>query len=411
VKTGMLPSPGIVKVLCDGLRDYPPKALVADPVMVSTSGDILAGSSVLTSFRDELFPIADVVTPNVKEASAILGGVPIRTVEDMRDAAKSIHRLGPRHVLVKGGDLPDSEDAVDVLFDGEGFYEFRSSRVETRNTHGTGCSLASVMAAELAKGSSVPSAVKIAKRYIATVLDYSREIRIGKGVHGPFDHLMKLKNNGGVARRPFDPTDLLLYAVTDSRMNRKWGRSIGEAVEAAVDGGATILQLREKDAETKDFLESAKTCRAICSGRGVPLLINDRIDVAVASDADGVHLGQSDMPVSVARSILGPDKIIGVSCKTPEQAEKAWIDGADYVGCGGVYPTSTKENNSVIGLEGLKRVCGASKLPVVGIGGIGVSNARRVMELGMENLKGVAVVSAVFDRESILDEARALLRE
>lgn len=165
---------------------------------------------------------------------------------------------------------------------------------------------------------------------------------------------------------------------------------------------------REKDAETGDFLEAAKACLKICRSHGIPLLINDRIDVAIACDADGVHVGQSDMPARVARTLLGPEKIIGVSCKTPEQAHQAWIGGADYIGCGGVYPTNTKANNLTVGLDGLKAVCVASKLPVVAIGGIGTSNACSVMQIGVPNLKGVAVVSALFDRECILTETRKL---
>ncbi|CAA2982366.1 thiamine biosynthetic bifunctional enzyme TH1, chloroplastic [Olea europaea subsp. europaea] len=380
--------------------------------MVSTSGDVLAGPSILDSFREELLPMADIVTPNLKEASALLGGIPLETVADMRSAAKSIHDIGARNVLVKGGDLAASSDAVDVLFDGKDFYEFRSSRIKTRNTHGTGCTLASSIAAELARGSSLFFAVKTAKRYVETALDYSKDILIGNGCQGPFDHMMKLKNNDMKlsGHRPFDPNDLLLYAVTDPRMNKKWGRSITDAVKAAVEGGATIVQLREKDADTRDFLEAAKSCLEICRRHGVPLLINDRADIALACDADGVHVGQSDMPARVVRTLLGPDKIIGVSCKTPKQAQVAWIEGADYIGCGGVYPTNTKENNITVGLDGLKNVCLASKLPVVAIGGIGISNAQPVMELGVPSLKGVAVVSALFDRESVLRETQNLRR-
>ncbi|XP_075507267.1 thiamine biosynthetic bifunctional enzyme TH1, chloroplastic isoform X1 [Primulina tabacum] len=412
VKTGMLPSPGIIKILSQSVKEFQVKALVVDPVMVSTSGDVLAGSSVLASFREELLPLADIVTPNLREASALLGGFALETVADMRSAAKSIHDIGPRNVLVKGGDLPASSDAVDVLFDGKNFYEFRSARIKTLNTHGTGCTLASCIAAEIASGSSVFSAVKIAKRYVETALHYSKDICIGGGHQGPFDHLMKLKNSATNlhVRRPFDPSNLFLYAVTDSRMNQKWGHSVSDAVKGAIEGGATIVQLREKDIDTNDFLEAAKTCRQICSHHGIPFLINDRIDIALACDADGVHIGQSDMPARVARTLLGPDKVIGVSCKTPQQAEKAWIDGADYIGCGGVYPTNTKENNITVGLDGLTRVCLASMLPVVAIGGIGVTNVRSVMELGVPNLKGVAVVSAVFDRECVLSETQKLRR-
>lgn len=410
VKTGMLPSLKIVKVLCQSLRKFPIKALVVDPVMISTSGDVLAGPSVLNGFREELLPMADIVTPNIKEASVLIGDVPLKSVSDMRAAAKLIHDLGPRNVLVKGGDLPNSVDAIDVFFNGEEFYELRSSRVNTTNTHGTGCTLASCIAAELAKGSSMLSSVKTAKHFVETALDYSRDLVIGNGAQGPFDHFLALKNinQSSCRQKRFNPNDLLLYAVTDSTMNRKWGRSIAEAVKAAVEGGATIVQLREKDAETRDFLEAAKECIKICHSYGVPLLINDRIDVALACDADGVHVGQSDMPASLVRTLLGPEKIIGVSCKTPEQAKQALIDGADYIGCGGVYPTNTKANNRTIGLEGLKEVSQVSKLPVVAIGGIGLSNARAVMEIGVPNLKGVAVVSALFDRECILTETRNL---
>ncbi|KAB1207061.1 Thiamine biosynthetic bifunctional enzyme TH1, chloroplastic [Morella rubra] len=491
VKTGMLPSLGIISVLNQCLKEFPVRALVVDPVMVSTSGDVLAGPSILAELREELLHMADIITPNLKEASALLGGQQLETVSDMRAAAKLLHEMGPRNVLVKGGHLPDSSDAIDIFFDGQDFYELRSSRIKTRNTHGTGCSLASCIAAELAKGSGMLPAVKVAKRYVETALDYSKDIVIGNGPQGPFDHLLRLKSSVKSSCRQvgFNPSDLLLYAVTDSRMNQKWSRSITDAVKAAIEGGATIVQLRmtnsllhliafmigvvvlqidhynahigslnitipkrrktmpspgmemsfkkasrlislkcfinfppvlicavewEKDAETREFLEAAKACLEICHSHGIPLLINDRIDIALACDADGVHVGQSDMPASVARTFLGPEKIIGVSCKTPEQAHQAWIDGADYIGCGGVFPTNTKANNLTVGLDGLKTVCEASKLPVVAIGGIGAANARAVMEIGAFNLRGVAVVSALFDRECILTETRkfhALLKE
>lgn len=167
-----------------------------------------------------------------------------------------------------------------------------------------------------------------------------------------------------------------------------------------------FLISREKDSETREFLEAAKACMEICKSSGVPLLINDRVDIALACNADGVHVGQSDMSAHEVRELLGPGKIIGVSCKTPAQAQQAWNDGADYIGCGGVFPTSTKANNPTLGFDGLKRVCLASKLPVVAIGGINASNAGSVMELGLPNLKGVAVVSALFDRPSVVAETR-----
>ncbi|XP_074275015.1 thiamine biosynthetic bifunctional enzyme TH1, chloroplastic [Silene latifolia] len=410
VKTGMLPSIGMVRVLLQHVKEYPPKAMVVDPVMVSTSGDVLAGSSVLPVFREELLPMADLVTPNIKEASVLLGGMQLETVDDMRRAAKLIYDMGPRNVLLKGGDLPASMDAVDIFFDGNTVCELSSSRIKTRNTHGTGCTLASSIAAELAKGLSMISAVKIAKRFIDTALHYGKDMDIGRGPQGPFDHFMKLKSVAGrsIAPQLFRPEDLFLYAVTDSRMNKKWDRSMADAVRAAIEGGATIVQLREKDVDTLDFIEAAKECLSICHSKGIHLLINDRVDVALACNADGVHVGQSDMPVPLVRSLLGPEKIIGISCKTPEQARQAWIDGADYIGSGGVFPTNTKANNRTIGLDGLKDVCLASKLPVVAIGGIGASKARSVIELDAPNLEGVAVVSALFDTECVYSATREL---
>ncbi|KGN50559.2 hypothetical protein Csa_018853, partial [Cucumis sativus] len=325
VKTGMLPSTGIVQVLHQCLKEFPVRALVVDPVMVSTSGDVLAGPAIISvlhknviqvssaiafaiaryststldletvgcffethemrldprytqmpelhllqallmakamsglvkrmqltvlvlrlavdlisahmiraqgnyvvcvdSVMEKLLPMADLVTPNLKEASALLGDMPLTTISDMRHAAMLIYQMGSKNVLIKGGDLPDSLDAVDIFFDGKDLHELRSSRIKSRNTHGTGCSLASCIAAELAKGSSMFSAVKASKQFIERALRYSKDINIGHGPQGPFDHLCCLKN-----REP--------------SMNERWDRSITDAVKDAVEGGATIVQIR-----------------------------------------------------------------------------------------------------------------------------------------------------------------------
>ncbi|XP_024394819.1 thiamine biosynthetic bifunctional enzyme TH1, chloroplastic isoform X1 [Physcomitrium patens] len=403
VKTGMLPSVEIIRSLCDILRTYPVKGLVVDPVLISTSGDELAGPAILDALRDDLFPLADLVTPNLPEASAIIGGDPVTTVAEMREAAEAIHQLGPRYVLVKGGHLPGTNTLIDVLYDGVEWHELPGSRIETRNTHGTGCTLASSIAAELAKGQSMLPAVLASKRYLKDVLEENATLKIGEGKQGPVNHLFKLSDwEKSSTQSKFRPESLLLYAVTDSSMNKTWGRSTSEAVRAAIEGGATIVQIREKEADTGEFLQEAETSLKVARDYGIPLLINDRIDIAIACDADGVHLGQSDLPVARARAILGPGKIIGVSCKTPEQAEKAWKDGADYVGSGGVYPTNTKKDNKTIGIEGLREVCYGSPIPVVAIGGISGANAAEVMAYPRpENLKGVAVVSAFFNQPDV----------
>eukprot|EP00271_Cylindrocystis_brebissonii_P023354 TRINITY_DN965_c0_g1_i6.p1 TRINITY_DN965_c0_g1~~TRINITY_DN965_c0_g1_i6.p1 ORF type:complete len:717 (+),score=82.09 TRINITY_DN965_c0_g1_i6:67-2151(+) len=414
VKTGMLPSAEIIETLCRVLARSTYDALVVDPVLVATSGDELAGTAVLPALRGVLFPLADLVTPNLPEAAAILGwsSATITDVEGMKKAAELIHQMGPRHVLIKGGHLPDSEKAVDVFYDGVAFEELHSERIGTRNSHGTGCTLASAIAAELAKGKPMREAVRGGKEYVTAVLRASKDLAIGQGAQGPLNHFPSLAPWGHEDSSPrarFRPSDLTLYAVTDPRMNARWQRSMEQAVTEAIAGGATFLQIREKDSDTGDFVRVAEAAVQIARAAGIPLVINDRVDVALAVDADGVHVGQSDMPAAKVRSLLGPSKIIGVSCKTVAHAQKAFVDGADYVGVGGVYPTMTKENNKTIGIEGLRNVCAESPLPVVAIGGIKRDKLREVLEVRHDSsLAGVAIVSAVFDVESVESSTRSL---
>ncbi|OAE23947.1 hypothetical protein AXG93_1217s1600 [Marchantia polymorpha subsp. ruderalis] len=455
VKTGMLPSADCIDTLCSVLDLFPVReyyayiahmyilewaeeyisfncflaAVVVDPVMVATSGDELAGAGILDALRSDsptllssvknlqkkLLPKAEVVTPNLPEASMLLDGASVGTLEEMRKAAAEIHKMGPRYVLIKGGHLSGSDDIVDILYDGSECHEYHGLRVETRNTHGTGCSLASAIAAELAKGSHVRQAVQAAKTYVEKTLQKSAKLTIGSGAQGPLNHVHQLNHWESLGEPHFRPNHLLLYAVTDSSMNKQWGRSTSEAVQAVIEGGATIVQIREKEADSGEFLEEAEASLKIARKYGVPLVINDRIDIALACDADGVHLGQSDLPISRARAILGPKKIIGVSCKTPEQAMRAWEEGADYIGSGGVYPTNTKQNNKTIGVEGLRKVCEASPLPVVAIGGIKDHNVKEVMASPRpEQLQGVAVVSGLFNQPDVVvatQKFRAILAD
>lgn len=150
------------------------------------------------------------------------------------------------------------------------------------------------------------------------------------------------------------------------------------------------------------WFQSAQEAVLVAKQAGIPIVINDRIDVALAVDADGIHIGQSDMPASLARAILGPSKIIGVSSKTVEHAKKAFEDGADYIGVGGVYPTNTKADNTTIGIDGLREVCAKSLLPVVAIGGIKRNNLADIFSsVKCPSLSGIAIVSAVFDQQNV----------
>lgn len=181
------------------------------------------------------------------------------------------------------------------------------------------------------------------------------------------------------------------------------------AVEAAILGGATLVQLREKDITTREWLRVGEAVLQVCRRHGVPLIINDRVDVALALDADGVHVGPDDMPVALARRLLGPDKVVGASAGTPEEARSAREEGADYVGIGAVFATGSKADaGDPIGLEGLRRVRAAVPgMPAVAIAGVTADNAAAAIEAGAD---GVAVISAVFAGGNPRDAA-ARLRE
>lgn len=193
-----------------------------------------------------------------------------------------------------------------------------------------------------------------------------------------------------------DKKDLLLYAVTD----RSWlnGKSLYEQVEQALKGGVSFVQLREKNLNTEAFLQEAIQIQSLCRTYGVPFVINDNIDIALAMNADGVHVGQKDMEVSKVRAKLGPDKLIGVSAQTVEQAVKAEKEGASYLGVGAVFATDSKLDAIEVSHETLKEICKSVKIPVVAIGGI---NRENVMELSESGICGVAVISAIFAQSDI----------
>ena len=199
------------------------------------------------------------------------------------------------------------------------------------------------------------------------------------------------------------PEDMLVYAVTD----RAWlkGESLKDQVEKALKGGVTFVQLREKNLDRRLFLEEAAAIKELCDSFHVPFVINDDVEIALASGADGVHVGQKDMDVKEARRRLGPGKIIGVSCKTVEQAKAAEAGGADYLGVGAMYPTDTKSDTSQVTVETLKAICRAVDIPVVAIGGI---RADRIQPLKGTGADGVAVVSAIFGQPDIEAAARRL---
>lgn len=200
-----------------------------------------------------------------------------------------------------------------------------------------------------------------------------------------------------------DKKDLLLYAVTD----RHWlgDRTLYDVVKESLDGGATFIQLREKNLDQEHFLEEAKELKKLCAEYKVPFVINDNVDIALEIDADGVHVGQSDMEAGDVRAKLGPDKIIGVSAQTVEQALLAEKHGADYLGVGAVFPTGSKDDAVEVSHETLRAICEAVSIPVIAIGGITVDNTSVLAGTG---ICGIAVISAIYGQENILEATKKL---
>lgn len=197
--------------------------------------------------------------------------------------------------------------------------------------------------------------------------------------------------------------DYSVYLVTDRDLLK--GRKLTEVIEEAILGGTSIVQLREKCASSLEFYEIAKEIKKITDKYNVPLIINDRIDIALAIDASGVHLGQSDIPCSIARKILPKGKIIGVSAHNLKEAEKALKDGADYLGCGAVFNTSTKKDVTTLSYEGLKEITSNINIPVIAIGGI---NENNITILKGSGINGVAVVSSIIGKENVKDASEKL---
>lgn len=199
--------------------------------------------------------------------------------------------------------------------------------------------------------------------------------------------------------------DYSIYLVTDDGCLQ--GRALIDCVRKALDGGVTLVQYRAKTASSAEMYAEALQLKALCDSFNVPLIINDRLDIAMAVGAAGVHLGQDDLPCAAARKILGEDYLIGVSAHNPAEAKAALQSGADYLGCGAVFGTATKADVKKLGTDGLAAICKAKGLPVVGIGGVTADNYREVRAAGAD---GAAIVSGILAQPDISATVRAIAK-
>ena len=197
--------------------------------------------------------------------------------------------------------------------------------------------------------------------------------------------------------------DLSLYLVTDKSDDLD---KFLKTIEEAIKGGVSVVQIREKTKDTLDFYNISLKVKEITSKHNIPLIVNDRVDIALAIDADGVHVGQSDMPCDVTRKLIGPDKILGVSASTIKEAKKAQKDGADYIGVGAIFPTSTKDDAENVTKRDLKEIADSIDIPTVAIGGITIENASTITDTG---IAGLSVVSAIMSSDNPKESAEKLL--
>lgn len=197
--------------------------------------------------------------------------------------------------------------------------------------------------------------------------------------------------------------DYTLYLVTDSSLMST--DTVEQSVEQAIKGGCTLVQLREKEKSSKDFFDTAMSVKAVCGSSGIPLMINDRVDIALAVDADGVHIGQKDLPAKIVRDLIGDDKILGVSASNLVEALQAEKDGADYLGVGAMFATGTKTDADTVSMDELSKIRKKTHLPIVVIGGI---NQNTIPLFSGSGINGIAVVSAIVSERNILAATREL---
>ena len=380
--------------------------VLLDPVGAGSSS--FRTEAALNLIRDIQF---DVIRGNISEIKTLAAGhgttsgvdadeadtLTEQNLEKMIPFIKDFSRRTGSVIAVTGG--------IDLVSDAKRCFVIWNGRPEMGRITGTGCQLSGIRRTiwKQRQQRSVPWGLPV--RLAGNIC--SREMETQPTVIGSSMRFIiwKEKNWKKVQNMRLDKKDMVLYAVTD----RHWlnGESLYSQVEKALKGGATFIQLREKNLGEEEFLAEAKEIARLCKSYHVPFVINDNVEIAKKVDADGVHVGQSDMEALDVRKTLGEDKIIGVTAKTVEQALKAQAHGADYLGVGAVFGTTSKADATKLDHKVLKEICETVDIPVVAIGGITEEN---VTELAGNGICGVAVISAVFGQPDI-EQATKELKE
>lgn len=405
VKIGMLGGAEQVRAVAEALRRFQPPNVVLDPALASTGGVSLLDDAGKSALIRELLPLSDVITPNILELGE-LTGMRVDFFGFRERAVRRLQEWGAKAVLVTGGHL--KRNPVDVLFlPAGGVRRYLEYRVDTPHIHGTGCFLSSAIAARLAVGANPERAVESAKRLVTEALGHPIVIGAGRGYPDAMRaktalrelRLEQRKNPGHF----LGPSESGLYVLTDSG-----DRSHVEIVKAALEGGARAIQLREKRMPTAELIALGKRVAAMVrEARGL-MIVNDRVDVALACHADGVHLGPDDMPPADARRILGSDKLIGVSVGTVAEA-KPLARCASYFGVGAVFGSASKQDaDAPVGIDRIREIKQAfPNHPIVAIGGIDAENIGEVAAAGAD---AAAVISAVVNAPDMAAATAELVR-
>ncbi len=390
VKIGMLGGAAQVRVVAELLRRFRPPNVVLDPVLTSSGGVPLLDEEGRAALLTELLPLCDLITPNAPEAAILSGMAKVATEADVSEAGRRLLARHAKAVLIKGGHLIGKGD--DWLFEASvassaSSDPFYGQIVNTEHTHGTGCFLASAIAGYLSGGNNLILAVNRAKHLLENGL--RAPIIVGKGRGYPD------ARTGIFGQRVSHATRLSrlkgLYVLTDPDLCAE--RSAEAIAQSAIAGGAGVVQLRHKHLSTPDLIVEAKRVRKLTHNTKTLFIVNDRVDVALAARADGVHLGPEDMHPRDARRLLGPDAIIGISVSSVEEAKPLASD-ASYIAVGAIFGSTTKSDaGDAVGIERIREIKTAfPNKPIVAIGGINSGNIDAVIAAGAD---AAAVISAV----------------
>ncbi len=401
VKIGMLGGAEQVHAVSELLRRFRPPNVVLDPVLTSAGGVPLLDEEGRRALLRELVPLADLVTPNLCELQELAGTLTESSAERLFD-------VGTRALLIKGGHLPGEPKDTLAWPDGR-WKQYPGVRIQTPHTHGTGCLLSSAIAAYLALGEPLEYAVEAAKALLTDSLRWPVVLGRGRGYPDSMEGAAALEVREEIRQgHGYRLATLVegLYVLTDS--GQMPGRSHEEIARAAFAGGAKAVQLRDKRLSTPELIALARRVTALAREQHRLLLVNDRVDVALASEADGVHLGPDDMHPADARRLLGPERIIGVSVSTVEEANPI-AAYASYLGVGAIFGSATKDDaGPPVGTARIAEIRRAfPQHPIVAIGGIHIGNIDEVAAAGAAT---AAVVSAVVCAPDMETATRELWR-